>query len=845
MFGLRRRWIILLAALALFVVFTIVLAFFAGVGGVLWFMSRGEGRSAGEASPGEDYGFGSVRSFDADGDGKSDRYTLKYGREEVAESLFLDRSVEYRKEAGGDFKGVMRLRFENTGSPRRFRHSEVISKEFASDVRFLKFSVQPSEIVNPDPNVTFDGYFDKATEVTIESSEKKKPGEVAGALEDQLVEKGLERCQGMKDAEDQAVCALNLISQYRKNKRLKDEVLPADTNLLTLDGALPYAVYNKDFKYCWQLPDKSQGAICYQYALGALLTECERMGGDGKAECMRGLWWKVPNDDARDLACEQIADDGLRKECLGEAGVSVCKGIGDRTLRDKCIVNVGRKRMDLKVCDEITDKELKDWCVYNVGVRKSDPAVCEKIQDAEERDDCIAKIAGDKMALGLCDKIADADKKNVCLGMIAIMTNSTSLELCERITLTDDEDEYDPETFSYKPVKDSLMRDMCFMNYAVQTDFADRDICEKKISNKENRDLCYLTMAAILNDPDICDKIDEEYVKQNCLHVLAKLTGDKALCDEISSKKQRETCGKAVEEAEPVTAVEDYGGFSIEPSYVEGETGVRYNFTLKGSLPKQDYKVVWDWGDGNKAEHIKRYTHQYWNESSYTITAKIYDTVGDRLIGEASARANIKYPYTPLDLLHMCDDVYVSVNGNQTYSDSDGVRNHRFGGYSWQTYPSTLVWTGRSFSSINTREPIPSSHYHYTVEISGSVSQNGSVLEWFTGKFEELDQKTGKTRYYTVRVTNVPLNSTYRTLPVVRQTTLTPKFVGYQKGASINVKVPFFDWEEPYPTKDKPDYQYKLQSIDWNAQGKKPYIEVIFKKGRVDQYDTPSYYDRD
>jgi len=95
---------------------------------------------------------GKLESFDFDNDGSEDRIVYTFEPEEVAEDLFLVRTIEFNKTDSELFEGKIVLKFENKGdTPIEYSHIEEIPKSFAESVDDLVFSIPPDEIIDPDP----------------------------------------------------------------------------------------------------------------------------------------------------------------------------------------------------------------------------------------------------------------------------------------------------------------------------------------------------------------------------------------------------------------------------------------------------------------------------------------------------------------------------------------------------------------------------------------------------------------------------------------------------------------------------------------------------------------------
>ena len=104
----------------------------------------------------KDIDVGELELLDVDNDGSYDKFVLTLDREEIDEGLFLDKIIEYKKTEEG-FMGTLTLEFENTGDETKtYSHVENIPKSFAAHVDNLEFSIPPTEIINPDPEVSWE-----------------------------------------------------------------------------------------------------------------------------------------------------------------------------------------------------------------------------------------------------------------------------------------------------------------------------------------------------------------------------------------------------------------------------------------------------------------------------------------------------------------------------------------------------------------------------------------------------------------------------------------------------------------------------------------------------------------
>ena len=93
-----------------------------------------------------------------------------------------------------------------------------------------------------------------------------------------------------------------------------------------------------------------------------------------------------------------------------------------------------------------------------------------------------------------------------------------------------------------------ILREGCYHDIAVLTN--NIELCKKMISliSEAARGLCFKTIAINLTDETICEYIDDEGQRSGCYWDMAELTKNKTICNKITPEKLREECIKQVEE---------------------------------------------------------------------------------------------------------------------------------------------------------------------------------------------------------------------------------------------------------------------------------------------------------
>jgi len=207
---------------------------------------------------------------------------LEYPREEISSGVFLEKKVEYKKTEDG-FDGTIMLEFSGESDT---RHVEVIPKEFAESVDDLSFSVEPTRIINPDPEVEWDLKFEGLGIVGIEIKTKGK-GTAVELFDSFDKQKSFILCNkipsGMRDA-----CFMAAVGKLKEPKLSDCDIIKSSEWKDTCFGAI--AAASGDITACAKnIKSKEVRTMCY--------TSFAAVKGDKSI-------------------CEKIEDLAERKVCL-------------------------------------------------------------------------------------------------------------------------------------------------------------------------------------------------------------------------------------------------------------------------------------------------------------------------------------------------------------------------------------------------------------------------------------------------------------------------------------------------------------------------------------------------
>lgn len=398
-----------------------------------------------------EFDFGELETFDFDNDGFDDKYVYTFETEEVAEDLFLDRSLEIEKTDSG-FDGKIVLKFENKGdTPIEYTHIEEIPKSFAESVDDLVFSVPPDEIIDPDPEVSWE------VKVLKRTIEKIK---IEAALE--LVPTAL---FGTKEEKEEAFTGFVL-------DHLDDIVF---INELNKCGQLKYkeGVVWPDYKEgeAWntcigalilRFPDMFEESDCEQIDKDSLFSPSLRSRGDEAILQFRG--------DVLYAACKAITTDDWRA-CPDNIKSPSFKAV------DACKTLAFFAAFTGK-CQYIKDSQEEDECIYDAAVRADCSDGCKLIADEISRNTCLAEITQDEK---YCKAIKDEEARKYC---------------CDKI-------------------KDEELRKECLGEEEEEKKIDASIICENR-GTQDKIDYCYSFYAKELNNPELCEKIKNQVLKDHC-----------------------------------------------------------------------------------------------------------------------------------------------------------------------------------------------------------------------------------------------------------------------------------------------------------------------------------------
>ena len=351
------------------------------------------------------FNFGELETFDTDYDGYIDSLVYTLERQELAEDLFLDRTIQYT-ESEDVFTGELVLEFENTGDESTtYSHIEIIPKSFAESVEDLEFSVPPDEIIYPDAVVRWEVDMIEKTIEKIVVSTKKSAEEVGK-------KKGMEAAQ--PSAEEAKKAATESFTEF--SKAIKGEKVNWGKAMLGLGSAAVKGSKALEVGKEAGIKAGTEAAIDNilssfdDFAFISALNICGSLDGMKRDECMLRLVTRFRDRFNEKVCAEAFDTDFEQTACTAIAtnDINECKKCGSR-FADACTFLVTH----FDKCSGIEDKDKLQDCYYQQAIECQCDRICNQLDNSDKQNLCHAKVTGDKT---WCEKIQDPDLKRECMG---------------------------------------------------------------------------------------------------------------------------------------------------------------------------------------------------------------------------------------------------------------------------------------------------------------------------------------------------------------------------------------------------------------------------------------------
>jgi hypothetical protein len=492
-----------------------------------------------------------------------DSISYRFERKTVASNLYLDKTIVLNK----DGSGKIMLDFSGNGDG---EYIETIPKSFASYVDDIEFSVEPDEIINPDPQVRWvlNKAKGKVKRIIMEVKETAKAatdlanrtlaagaefnnlltgkevdysqidnkarlfGVLAGAnevlmnkLDDFLFLADIQVCADKSTEQERMLCILTLVSNepdWFECEEIYEKYDEYGTDKQILIHSCK-AIQKDDPSICegaqfydheeYRGTEASYVAICQRQFFTIKLLACEGLFKDEKEQCVID---KIMGTGYKD-ACWSL-DEESSERCVAAAEGKEIKKSGPSETKS----------------DGIETKGL-------ASTPTPTPTATQNAEKSEEED---------------CSSYEKETTRNMCYTSKA--EKSGQISFCNMVTGPTSEKEQEYTWSCYwkvaMAIPDCSICDMIAKSnyrfreciYQCSAKSMDPEVCEKLESslNLYSVELCKGSVAERKEDSSICDGLKNEDAKNDCYDKVASRKQDPSICEKISVESDKETCKK-------------------------------------------------------------------------------------------------------------------------------------------------------------------------------------------------------------------------------------------------------------------------------------------------------------
>lgn len=205
-------------------------------------------------------------------------------------------------------------------------------------------------------------------------------------------------------------------------------------------------------------------------------------------KCLDNLALKYEDLKYCDQQDNKYKDDCYIKLSLQLKDSTLCARLPEKTsLIYNCYTQVAAGLKDLSVCDDIKAIFFQTGCYREVAKSKEDMSICSLIADIEQRDICYESYAHQFKDIVACEQVVTTEYKQDCYKMIGNLTGNA--ELCEQ--------------------------------------------------GGDNTDICFKNSALIQDDPKICQKVKDLYLRDLCLEDLGIESNLSGKCGKVGERISR------------------------------------------------------------------------------------------------------------------------------------------------------------------------------------------------------------------------------------------------------------------------------------------------------------------
>ena len=298
--------------------------------------------------------------------------TISFEPVEVMPGLILERTIAVSESDGLEWNLV----FESNAFDGEYIHIENIPKSFASDVSQIEFSIEPDEIIDPDPSVAWiinleTGFkMNIVLNVGIDDFVGKEVDliTVAENFDDIRILVGLEKCRLVENNDERMLCMIDLIGKNPEKFTPEHCKGISDSKFRSRERRACEAFLNKDVGECQKIDEDKltdeetivDKEYCKNFAFLA-----------GYASCLGEV-------------TQMQKDNCTARQAVWADFVAGCERISNVLPYQKCMAQITQED---EYCNILIDEKNGN------GEHK---ACCQVIEEESQRDRCLEYVLEEK-----------------------------------------------------------------------------------------------------------------------------------------------------------------------------------------------------------------------------------------------------------------------------------------------------------------------------------------------------------------------------------------------------------------------------------------------------------------
>ena len=295
---------------------------------------------------------GGLERIDPDSDGAAEQLAYSLPEELIGPDLYMQQT--YVADVVDDKSGFyqsMSVTLRNESDTEQYVEAVIeIPKEFAADISELTFSMEPLEVINPDPSSRF-GFVVPARTALKDALKVQGPAYIIYPASDPekafmwvVLSSAVSSCDKQMSANEaenkelQAICYIRFVTNFQGFAEPEDLGIYCGRAPGEWAGVCSALVYS-DPEYCKKISDKDTNSIC----TGLLIKQlCRNIPLE-----TRGLCYAEGAQQLNSIGgCMIVPDEDIRNDCLAKVkkDPDYCNNIIDEELKSQCIAMVKKDK---------------------------------------------------------------------------------------------------------------------------------------------------------------------------------------------------------------------------------------------------------------------------------------------------------------------------------------------------------------------------------------------------------------------------------------------------------------------------------------------------------------------